>query len=120
VHHREGFEEVAVFVEEEVETAVAVVAEQGAYPMLDAAAEVTAIVPGPVLVLVLVDGIDLCIQHLALMAETAAKLADEAEEETEGGLALEHSYTEGEIEHEVDMAVGMPEVVAGEVGLIHI
>lgn len=83
-----------------VAAAATAAAGQVAYPML-AADGVAAIVPGPVLVLG--DGIDLSIQHLTLMAEAAATLAAEAEEEIEG-LAPGGSRTGGEIEHEAGMA----------------
>lgn len=73
---------------------------QEVYPMFAAADGVAAIVPGPVIVRE--EEFDLSIQHLALMAEVAVSLAAEAEEEIED-LALEHSHTWGEIEHEVDM-----------------
>lgn len=84
-----------------VAAAATAAAEQEAYPMLAAADGVAAIVPGPVLVLG--DGIDLNIQHLTLMAEVAAALAAEAEEEIEG-LAPDGSRTGGEIDHEAGMA----------------
>jgi hypothetical protein len=106
VHHREDFGEVAAaLVGEEAEAVVGIAAAaiaaagQVAYPMLAAADGVAAIVPGSAPVLG--DGIDLNIQHLALMAEVAVALAIETEEEI-GGLVPEHSRTEGGFPHEVD------------------
>lgn len=97
MHHPGDLGEVAAALVEE-EAAVAAIAAAGrvAYPMLAAADETAAIVPG--LVLVLGDGIDLNIQHSALMTEVAVALATEIE-----GLALECLHIEGEIEHETDM-----------------
>lgn len=85
----------AALVEEEA-AAAAIAAGQVAYPMLAAADEMAAIVPG--LVLVLGDGIDLNIQHLALMTEVAVALATELED-----LVPECLHIEGEIERETDM-----------------
>lgn len=91
---------------EAVAVAVATVAvvQQELYPRpAAAAAEVAAIVPVPVFVPVY--EIDLCIQCLVLMAEIAAKVAAEPEEEIEGVQVLERLHTEGVIVSEVDMVV---------------
>lgn len=102
--------------------AVAVAEGQELYPRLAAADVVVASVPVLALVLVLVLDIDLCIQHLDLAVEIAAKFATVAEEEMEQGPALERLHTGEEVEHEADAVDHMLEVefVAGEEELIHI